>query len=73
MDRLEALNREEIRMSRMAELYEERCATLTPEGEKHLDEFREEGANMSEKEKCLYYGIACSYGICDECDIAERS
>ena len=30
--------------------------------------------NMSEKNKCLYYGISCSYGICDECEIHnERS
>ena len=25
--------------------------------------------NMSDKNKCLYYGISCSYGICDECEI----
>ena len=30
--------------------------------------------NMSEKNKCLYYGISCSYGICDECEVHnERS
>lgn len=72
-DRLEALNGEVIRMSKVAEYYSDRCATMTPEGERLLDEMREEYQNMTEKEKCLYYGIACSYGICDECDIAERS
>ena len=28
--------------------------------------------NMSEKNKCLYYGISCSYGICDECEIHNK-
>lgn len=29
---------------------------------------------MSEKDKCKYYGISCSYGICDECNVHnERS
>lgn len=56
-----------------AYLENERRLTLTPKGEKLLDNMREEYLNMSEKERCLYYGIACSFGICDECDIAERS
>ena len=28
--------------------------------------------NMSEKDKCLYYGISCSYGICDECEMHNK-
>lgn len=61
-------------MGKVAEAYEDRCAIMTPEGEKLLDDIREEYESMSEKEKCLYYGISCSYGICDECDIHnERS
>lgn len=60
-------------MSKVAEAYLEksRCLTLTPEGEKLLDNMREEYQNMSEKEKCMYYGIACSFGICDECEVTK--
>lgn len=28
-------------------------------------------SELSEKEKCLYYGISCSYGICSECDLPK--
>lgn len=37
-----------------------------------LAELEEELSESSEKESCLFYGIPCSFGICDECDIAER-
>lgn len=69
--------KESDKMSKFAEYYAEHysdmCATMTPEYERHLDEMREEYQNMTEKEKCLNYGIACSFGICDECEVAERS
>lgn len=60
-------------MSRVAEAYLENKLILTPEGENSLNEMIEEISELSEKEKCLYYGIACSFGICDECELAERS
>ena len=25
-------------------------------------------SELTEKEKCLYYGIPCTFGICDECN-----
>lgn len=55
-------------MSKVAEAYEMyfREEILPPI--ELLDE-----SELSEKEKCLYYGISCSYGICSECDFTERS
>lgn len=77
MDRLEALNREVIRMSRMAELWEELYGDKSIEtvewSEEMEKKYQEEVANMSDEEKCRQYGIPCSYGICSECGIAERS
>lgn len=58
-------------MSRMAELWEELY------GDKPIEvvevDISEELRSLTEKERCQEYGIACSYGICSECDIAERS
>lgn len=80
MDRLEALNgyhkikRIGDKMSKVAEAYEE---SLYPDKDKEgvslYDRFYEKMSELTEKDKCRFYGIACSYGICDECDIAERS
>lgn len=61
-------------MSKVAEAY---CENMYPDkdskGVSLYDNYYKKMTELSEKEKCLYYGIACSYGICSECDIAERS
>ena len=59
----------------MSKIKESLYECFTPEGLNLYEELRlqKELSELSEKEKCLYYGISCSYGICDECDIAERS
>lgn len=55
-------------MSKVAEAYELnfREEFLPPIEE--LDE-----SKLSEKEKCKLLGIPCSYNICDECELTERS
>lgn len=61
-------------MSRTSELYHERLQEM---GEALVAGINvalsEDISEMTEKEKCLNYGISCSFGICDECDVAERS
>ena len=61
-------------MSKMAEAYYDNFEKdKDSEGVSLYNKYYEEMSRLTEKEKCLYYGKACSFGICSECDIAERS
>ena len=55
-------------MSKVAEAYlEELYPDNMSDGTTHYDKYTRM-SELTEKEKCLYYGIPCTFGICDECN-----
>ena len=57
-----------IKMSKVAEAYlEELYPDKMSDGTTLYDDYTRM-SELTEKEKCLYYGIPCTFGICDECN-----
>ena len=57
-----------IKMSKVAEAYlEELYPDKMSDGTTLYDNYTRM-SELTEKEKCLYYGIPCTFGICDECN-----
>ena len=57
-----------IKMSKVREAYlEELYADKMSDGTTLYDDYTRM-SELTEKEKCLYYGIPCTFGICDECN-----
>ena len=56
-----------VNMSKMAEVcLEELYPDKASDGTTRYDNYTKM-SELTEKEKCLYYGIPCTFGICDEC------
>ena len=57
-----------IKMSKVAEAYlDELYPDKMSDGTTLYDDYTRM-SELTEKEKCLYYGIPCTFGICDECN-----
>lgn len=55
-------------MSKVAEAYlDELYPDKMSDGTTLYDDYYARMSELTEKEKCLYYGIPCAFGICDEC------
>ena len=57
-----------IKMSKVAEAYLDELYPDKMSGGTTLYDDYTRMSELTEKEKCLYYGIPCTFGICDECN-----